>query len=88
MVIGNQVFPALWIGTSVGNVALITLNIPPTGEQRYIQPVMALVTGEILFIQLIVSYAFMFFIVQVFFCKNYSSWMRGSPIIPAKKKFF
>ncbi|XP_065648089.1 syntaxin-binding protein 5 isoform X2 [Hydra vulgaris] len=41
---GNQVFPALWVGTSVGNVAVITLNIPPTGEQRYIQPVMALVT--------------------------------------------
>jgi len=42
---GNLVCPALWVGTSVGDVAVLALGMPSSGSQRLIQPVLALNTG-------------------------------------------
>ncbi|GAA6086644.1 syntaxin-binding protein 5a isoform X1, partial [Tachysurus ichikawai] len=37
--------PALWVGTSLGTVLAISLNMPPPGEQRLLQPVIVSPSG-------------------------------------------
>ena len=45
---GNLCCPSLWVGTSQGHVAVITLSIPvPSGDERKVQPVLALCTGTL-----------------------------------------
>ncbi|CAH1799063.1 unnamed protein product [Owenia fusiformis] len=39
--------PSLWVGTSLGSVLVIALNLPPSGEQRLTQPVMVSPSGTI-----------------------------------------
>lgn len=39
-------FPTLWIGTSVGSVLTIMINLPPSGEPRTTQPVTVAPCGE------------------------------------------
>ncbi|XP_039202804.1 syntaxin-binding protein 5 isoform X2 [Crotalus tigris] len=40
--------PCLWVGTTLGTVLVIALNLPPGGEQRLIQPVIVSPSGTIL----------------------------------------
>jgi syntaxin-binding protein 5 len=40
-------FPTLWIGTSVGSVLTIMINLPPSGEPRTTQPVTVAPCGTI-----------------------------------------
>uniref|UniRef100_A0A8C4WME5 Syntaxin binding protein 5 n=1 Tax=Gopherus evgoodei TaxID=1825980 RepID=A0A8C4WME5_9SAUR len=40
--------PCLWVGTTLGTVLVIVLNLPPGGEQRLIQPVIVSPGGTIL----------------------------------------
>ncbi|XP_036890757.1 syntaxin-binding protein 5 isoform X3 [Sturnira hondurensis] len=40
--------PCLWVGTTLGTVLVIALNLPPGGEQRLLQPVMVSPSGTIL----------------------------------------
>ncbi|XP_031793511.1 syntaxin-binding protein 5 isoform X4 [Sarcophilus harrisii] len=40
--------PCLWVGTTLGTVLVIALNIPPSGEQRLLQPVIVSPSGTIL----------------------------------------
>lgn len=42
-------FPTLWIGTSVGSVLTIMINLPPPGEARTTQPVTVAPCGELFF---------------------------------------
>uniref|UniRef100_A0A8C5K229 Syntaxin-binding protein 5 n=1 Tax=Jaculus jaculus TaxID=51337 RepID=A0A8C5K229_JACJA len=37
--------PCLWVGTTLGTVLVITLNLPPAGEQRMLQPVIVSPSG-------------------------------------------
>ncbi|KAK1171556.1 syntaxin-binding protein 5-like isoform X1 [Acipenser oxyrinchus oxyrinchus] len=37
--------PSLWVGTTLGTVLVIVLNLPPAGEQRLLQPVIVLPSG-------------------------------------------
>jgi hypothetical protein len=37
--IDPSTFPTLWIGTSLGSVLTIMINVPPPGESRMTQPV-------------------------------------------------
>ncbi|XP_053087738.1 syntaxin-binding protein 5a isoform X1 [Pangasianodon hypophthalmus] len=41
----SSISPALWVGTSLGTVLAISLNIPPPGEQRLLQPVIVSPSG-------------------------------------------
>ncbi|XP_053312984.1 syntaxin-binding protein 5-like isoform X3 [Spea bombifrons] len=43
--------PCLWVGTSLGMVLLVTLNMPPTDEQRLTEPVMASPSGTMLILK-------------------------------------
>lgn len=43
---GGGVQPALWVGTSLGAVLTATLSLPPAGEQRLLQPIIASPSGE------------------------------------------
>lgn len=38
--------PSLWVGTSLGTVLAISLNMPPAGEQRLLQPVIVSPCGK------------------------------------------
>lgn len=38
--------PALWVGTSLGTVLTATLSLPPAGEQRLLQPIIASPSGK------------------------------------------
>ncbi|XP_073483925.1 syntaxin-binding protein 5 isoform X2 [Aquarana catesbeiana] len=40
--------PCLWVGTTLGTVLVITLGLPPSGEQRLLQPVIVSPSGTIL----------------------------------------
>ncbi|CAH7315091.1 Stxbp5 [Phodopus roborovskii] len=40
--------PCLWVGTTLGTVFVITLNLPPGPEQRLLQPVIVSPSGTIL----------------------------------------
>ncbi|KAJ1154708.1 hypothetical protein NDU88_007451 [Pleurodeles waltl] len=40
--------PCLWVGTTLGTVLVIVLNLPPAGEQRLDQPVIVSPSGTIL----------------------------------------
>lgn len=40
--------PCLWVGTSLGTVLVIVLGLPPSGEQRFLQPVIVSPSGTIL----------------------------------------
>ncbi|XP_055495016.1 syntaxin-binding protein 5a isoform X5 [Leucoraja erinacea] len=40
--------PCLWVGTTLGTVLVIVLNLPPGGEQRLTQPVIVSPSGTIL----------------------------------------
>ncbi|KAK2531413.1 Stxbp5 [Columba guinea] len=40
--------PSLWVGTTLGTVLVIVLNLPPGGEQRLLQPVIVSPSGTIL----------------------------------------
>uniref|UniRef100_A0A7M4FNU1 Syntaxin-binding protein 5-like n=1 Tax=Crocodylus porosus TaxID=8502 RepID=A0A7M4FNU1_CROPO len=40
--------PCLWVGTTLGTVLVIALNLPPGGEQRLTQPVIVSPSGTIL----------------------------------------
>ncbi|KAM8810351.1 syntaxin-binding protein 5 isoform 2-T2 [Eudromia elegans] len=40
--------PCLWVGTTLGTVLVIGLNLPPGGEQRLLQPVIVSPSGTIL----------------------------------------
>ncbi|XP_053567770.1 syntaxin-binding protein 5 isoform X2 [Bombina bombina] len=40
--------PCLWVGTTLGTVLVIVLNLPPAGEQRLLQPVIVSPSGTIL----------------------------------------
>lgn len=37
--------PCLWVGTTLGTVLVIVLNLPPGGEQRLLQPVIVSPSG-------------------------------------------
>ncbi|XP_073712235.1 syntaxin-binding protein 5a isoform X2 [Misgurnus anguillicaudatus] len=37
--------PSLWVGTSLGTLLAISLNMPPAGEQRLLQPVIVFPSG-------------------------------------------
>jgi hypothetical protein len=37
--IDPSTFPTLWVGTSLGSVLTIMINVPPPGESRVTQPV-------------------------------------------------
>uniref|UniRef100_A0A673IVT4 Syntaxin-binding protein 5-like n=1 Tax=Sinocyclocheilus rhinocerous TaxID=307959 RepID=A0A673IVT4_9TELE len=39
--------PSLWVGTSLGTVLAISLNMPPAGEQRLLQPVIVSPCGTL-----------------------------------------
>lgn len=41
----SSLSPALWVGTSLGTVLAISLNMPPPGEQRLLQPVIVSPSG-------------------------------------------
>lgn len=43
----NYVCPCLWVGTSLGSVLVIVLNLPPNGDQRMSQPVIVSPSGTI-----------------------------------------
>lgn len=45
----SSLSPALWVGTSLGTVLAISLNMPPSGEQRLLQPVIVSPSGEVTF---------------------------------------
>lgn len=45
----SSLSPALWVGTSLGTVLAISLNMPPAGEQRLLQPVIVSPSGEVTF---------------------------------------
>ncbi|KAG2467659.1 STXB5 protein, partial [Polypterus senegalus] len=40
--------PSLWVGTSLGTVVVIVLNLPPPGEQRLLQPVIVSPSGTLI----------------------------------------
>ncbi|XP_020842233.1 syntaxin-binding protein 5 isoform X5 [Phascolarctos cinereus] len=40
--------PCLWVGTTLGTVLVIALNVPPCGEPRLLQPVIVSPSGTIL----------------------------------------
>ncbi|XP_030050836.1 syntaxin-binding protein 5 [Microcaecilia unicolor] len=40
--------PCLWVGTTLGTVLAVVLNLPPGGEQRLLQPVIVSPSGTIL----------------------------------------
>ncbi|XP_022100438.1 syntaxin-binding protein 5-like [Acanthaster planci] len=40
--------PCIWVGTTLGSVLVIVINLPPWGEQRYTQPVIVTPSGTIL----------------------------------------
>ena len=40
----NMISPCLWVGTVLGSVFVVAINLPP-GESRLIQPVLTMVTG-------------------------------------------
>ncbi|XP_040206809.1 syntaxin-binding protein 5 isoform X1 [Rana temporaria] len=40
--------PCLWVGTTLGTVLVIVLGLPPSGEQRLLQPVIVSPSGTIL----------------------------------------
>ncbi|XP_033858991.1 syntaxin-binding protein 5-like isoform X2 [Acipenser ruthenus] len=40
--------PSLWVGTTLGTVLVIVLNLPPAGEQRLLQPVIVLPSGTMI----------------------------------------
>ncbi|XP_012969862.1 syntaxin-binding protein 5-like isoform X6 [Mesocricetus auratus] len=44
----STVSPCLFVGTSLGMVLLISLNLPPSDEQRFTEPVMVLPSGAFL----------------------------------------
>ncbi|XP_060226344.1 syntaxin-binding protein 5-like isoform X5 [Meriones unguiculatus] len=44
----STVSPCLFVGTSLGMVLLISLNLPPSDEQRFTEPVMVLPSGTFL----------------------------------------
>ncbi|XP_071135148.1 syntaxin-binding protein 5-like isoform X5 [Mytilus edulis] len=43
----NFTCPCLWVGTSLGSVLVIVLNLPPPGDQRLSQPVIVSPSGTI-----------------------------------------
>eukprot|EP00079_Xenopus_tropicalis_P031385 XP_017945156.1 PREDICTED: syntaxin-binding protein 5-like isoform X2 [Xenopus tropicalis] len=43
--------PCLWMGTSLGMVLLISINMPPTEEQRLTEPVMVSPSGSVLMLK-------------------------------------
>ncbi|XP_029434192.1 syntaxin-binding protein 5-like isoform X3 [Rhinatrema bivittatum] len=45
------VSPCLWVGTSLGMVLIISLNLPSTEEQRYFEPVMVSPSGTMLMLK-------------------------------------
>ena len=42
----NFICPCLWVGTSLGSVLVIVLNLPPPGDQRLSQPVIVSPSGK------------------------------------------
>lgn len=42
----STVSPCLFVGTSLGMVLLISLNLPSSDEQRFTEPVMVLPSGK------------------------------------------
>ncbi|XP_053561114.1 syntaxin-binding protein 5-like [Bombina bombina] len=43
--------PCLWVGTSLGMVLIISLNLPPTEEQRLTEPVVVSPSGTVLMLK-------------------------------------
>ena len=41
----NFTCPCLWVGTSLGSVLVIVMNLPQAGEQRLTQPVIVSPSG-------------------------------------------
>lgn len=41
----NMICPSMWVGTSLGTVAVIALSVPPSGD-RTSQPVLSNTTGK------------------------------------------
>ncbi|XP_044526004.1 syntaxin-binding protein 5-like isoform X3 [Gracilinanus agilis] len=44
----TTISPCLWVGTSLGMVLMISLNLPSTDEQRYTEPVLVSPSGTLL----------------------------------------
>ena len=42
----NFTCPCLWVGTSLGSVLVIVMNLPQAGEQRLTQPVIVSPSGR------------------------------------------
>ncbi|XP_014061032.1 syntaxin-binding protein 5 isoform X10 [Salmo salar] len=43
----SAITPCLYVGTSLGTVLAVALNLPPAGEQRLLQPVIVLPSGTL-----------------------------------------
>uniref|UniRef100_A0A8C7HB96 Syntaxin-binding protein 5-like n=1 Tax=Oncorhynchus kisutch TaxID=8019 RepID=A0A8C7HB96_ONCKI len=43
----STITPCLYVGTSLGTVLAVALNLPPAGEQRLLQPVIVLPSGTL-----------------------------------------
>lgn len=43
--VDNLISPCLWVGTALGNVFVVVLNLP-VGDQRESQPVLTITTGN------------------------------------------
>ncbi|XP_031437870.1 syntaxin-binding protein 5a isoform X2 [Clupea harengus] len=71
---GGGVQPALWVGTSLGAVLTATLSLPPAGEQRLLQPIIASPSGAA--VRLKGSILRMAFLdaAGVFQCPPYEQW--------------
>lgn len=46
--VDNLISPCLWVGTALGNVFVVVLNLP-VGDQRESQPVLTITTGNRIF---------------------------------------
>ena len=46
--VDNLISPCLWVGTALGNVFVVVLNLP-VGDQRESQPVLTITIGNRIF---------------------------------------
>lgn len=76
----SSLSPALWVGTSLGTVLAISINMPPSGEQRLLQPVIVSPSGEFILLYILIcrhvsssksENYFSYFSSQLYFVKNH-----------------
>nr|XP_014351738.1 PREDICTED: syntaxin-binding protein 5 [Latimeria chalumnae] len=75
--------PCLWVGTTLGTVLVIVLNLPPGGDQRLLQPVIVSPSGTLLKLRgAILTMAFLD-IAGILVPPAYESWRE--PNVPEEK---